>query len=355
MATTAITFDDQVLTGLALQYFGEPSLMRRRTYVAFDHYMQKKKTLSGGEVLVPRWIVHEHSQPTGLSTGYEPPDLTVQTVYQPGVQRPIFVVQPIMISKKDRTQFSGKAAMVNLLGDRTKTVQDAMTRNGQAVLTRGPAASGSWAGVLAYTSFLPWNGTDNSTGFFEAATSGTNTIHGVSKATYPATTHPQFHNVYRTAGDAAGINLLNAMYGVGIELKIRGGDPSTGESKWYCSANAGEYLKRVLRPLERYESQKSLDDGMRMALTYAGIGVFPIQDMPTNGGTTATTEYSAILMNHAKSVQGNLYPDWENELTCPFVTVPGTAEVQVGLMGFAGNNLADQMGFSALVAHGEIF
>lgn len=355
MAQTAITFDDQQLSAAALQYFGKPSVMRARTYVAWDRYMKGKKTLSGGEYLIPRWIVNEHSQPTGLSTGYEAPDLTVMTVYQPGVQRPIFVVQPIMISKRDRTVYSGKAQLLNVLADRTKTVDDAMNRNGQACLARGPAASGSWAGVTAYTSFLGWNGTDNTTGFFEAATSGTNTIHGVSKASYPATTHPQFHNVYRTAGDAAGINLLNAMYGVGIELKIRGNVPSTSSCAWFVSAASGEYLKRVLRPLETYESEKNLDDGARMALTYAGIGVFPIQDMPTNGATTATTEYSAIMVDAQNSVVGNLYEGWQNELTCPFVTIPGTVEVQVGLMGFAGNNTGDRLGASALVGNGEIY
>lgn len=355
MPTTAITFNDQDLSAAALQYFGEPSVMRERTYRGWDHYMAAKKTLSGGEYLIPRWIVNEHSQPSGLSTGYEAPDLTVQTVYQPGVQRPIFVVQPIMISLRDRTVYSGKSQLLNILGDRTRTVRDAMNRNGQSTLFRGPAASGSWAGVAAYTSLIGLNGTDNTTGFFEAAASGTNTIHGVSKATYPATTHPQFHNVYATAGDTAGTTLLNAMYGILVELGIRGSPPSASESKWYASANGANYLKRVLRPLESYVGEKQLDDAQRMAMTYGGLGLFPHQDMPTNGATTATTEYSVMLVNWKQSVCGHLYSKWQNELTCPFITIPGTVEVQVGLMGFAGNNLADKMGFSALVANAETF
>jgi hypothetical protein len=39
----------------------------------------------------------------------------------------------------------------------------------------------------------------------------------------------------------------------------------------------------------------------------------------------------------------------------PFVKVPGSAGVQVGLMGFGGTNLGDQMGLSILISKAESF
>ena len=355
MPTTAITFNDESLTAAALQYLDKPVNMREVTYVAWEHAMSAKETLKTGEYIIPRWTVNRHSNPSPLTNGYEMPDLTVATVYQPGVQRPIFLVQPIMISMVDDAKYGGSGALLDVLKDRTMVVEDHMKANGQAVEFRGPAASGSWAGVSAYSGWVSLNGVDSTTGFFEAAVSGTNTLHGVSKATYPAATHPRFHNFYRDCASAAGVNLLNALHGATIAIELRAGPIRGSEMKYYAGATPAEFMKRVLRPLEQYATQKELDDGERRALQFGGSALYPIADMPTTGASSASQRWSIAGVNWKRSVTPRLYNNWTGGLGVKFASIPGTANVRVGLMTFGGNQTANEMGVSLLITNAETF
>lgn len=355
MGTTAITFNDESLSAAALQYLNDPQNMREVTYLGWDHALANKATLKTGEYLIPRWIVNRHSSPSPLTNGYEAPDLTVAPVYQPGVQRPIFVVQPVMISAVDEAKFGGSGALLDVLKDRTAVVVDHMKANGQAVNFRGPAASGTWTGVSAYTGWIPYNGTDSSTGFFEATSSGSNTIHGVSKALYPVATHARFHNFYRDVLSAAGVNLLNALHGAVTTIELRDGPIRGSEMKFYCGPTPAEYMKRVLRPLEQYTTQSEIDDGQRRGLQFAGTAIYPIADMPTTGGSTGSQKYSVMGVNMKKSVQMNLYSAWQGGLGVKFASVPGTANVRVGLFTFGGNNIGNEMGASLLLTNAEVF
>lgn len=356
MGTTAITFNDEVLTAAALNYVNDPKNMREITYFGYDHALAMKENLAGGEVIIPRWKTKRHSTPSGLDNGYELPNLSVETIYTPGVQRPFWVVQPVLISAIDETKFGGSGKLLDVLKDRVDMVRDHMSANGQAALFRGPAASGSWGGVTQYTGLVPLNGTDSSTGFLEAATSGTNSIHTVTKATYPATTHPRFHNYWRDVGSAAGVNLLNALHGGVLTMRLRDqGGMKPSEYRFYTGITPGEFMKRVLRPLETYASEKELDDGKRMALVFAGAPMYPIADMPTNGASTATQRYSIIGMNWKRSVRLHLYNKWQGAMTFPFAKVPASAGVSVALFGIAGNAIGDEMGASILITNAETF
>lgn len=355
MGTTAITFSDESLSAAALAYMSDPQNMREVTYLGWDHAMANKATLKASEYIIPRWTVHRHSVPSALANGYEMPDLTVNPVYQPGVQRPMFVVQPVMISGVDEAKFGGAGALLDILKDRVGVTMDHMKADGQAVTFRGPASSGSWAGVSAYTGWVPYNGTDTSTGFFEAAASGTNTIHGVSKASYPVATHARFHNFYRDIGSAAGVGLLNGLHGAITTIELRDGPIRASELKVYCGVTPAEYMKRVLRPLEQYTTQKELDDGQRRGLQFAGTAMYPIADMPTNGGSTASQKYSVMGINTKMSVKANLYNNWQGGMGVKFAMVPGTANVRVALFTFGGNNVGNEMGGSFLLTNAEVF
>lgn len=355
MGTTAITFSDESLSAAALQYLNQPANMREVTYTLWEHSMSQAGKIQSGEYIIPRWVVNRHSNPSPLVSGYEMPDLSVATLYQPGVQRPIFLVQPIMIGGIDDAKYGGSGALLDQLKDRVMVVEDHMKANGQAVQLRGAAASGSWTGVSAYSGWVTLNGTDSSTGFIQSSLSGSNTLHGVSKALYPRTTHRKFHNYWRDVLSSAGTNLLNGLHGAVVDIELKNGPIKTAEYKAYCGATPAEFMKRVLRPLEQYVTQKELDDGQRRGLMFAGMPIHPVIDMPTDGANTASQKWGIVGVNWKRSVNAKLYNGWTGGMGVKFTMVPGTANVRVALMTFGGNNVGDELGSSFLLTNAETF
>ncbi len=346
--------NDESLTAVALAHNEQLENQRERQYPVTEDWLSSDKPLDGGDVVVVEWSVERHSTPYRLQTGYERYTDTIVPTLLPGTQTPAFTVQPVMISLKDETVYSGKGKVVGVVEERTENVRLHMDESIQQFVMRGAAASGSWGGLPAYIDWPTLNGIDNTTGFLEAVATGTNTVHGKSKATYPATTHPGFHNLYADSAGAAGTNLLNDMYGMAIEYNLRGLGMLGPANSWYIGAAPAKHLKRALRPLEQYVDDKGLDDGRRMALSFAGGKIVPIADMPTNGASSAASPMSVVLTNWKRGIYARLYPDWKRKMRA-FVEIPGTVGVRAALFLLGGTMVAPRAGLWGVVENAEAY
>lgn len=352
--STSITFGDEELTAVAMTYNEQLENMYDRDYPVTDDWLASDKPLKGGRQIIIPWSVNEHSTPTIIRTGYERYNDAWQPTLKSGTQTPAFTVQPVLMSLVDETIYSGPGEQVDVLEDRIAAVRIAIRRSIQQFVMRGAASSGSWAGLAAYADWPTLNGIDNSTGFIEAASSGTNTVHGVSKASYPATTHVGFHPFYFDANNAAGTNLLNNMYQLAIRHRIRGYGPLGSANKWYIGENPALFLKQSLRTLERYIDTNKLDDGARMALTFCGAPLEPIGDMPTNGASSTASPMSALLTNWKRGIYARLYPEWKFKMR-PFQEVPGTVGVRAALFLLGGTMVAPRAGLWGIVENAETY
>lgn len=352
--TTALTIGNESLSIATLAHRNKVANTRNLKYPLTDKWL-KSADKAEGETIVQPFDTHDHSTPTPLVTGYERYNDTVQTTLTPGTERPAFLAQPVMISEIDRTKNSGKTKVIDLAKVRTQNVDDHLARQAQEVNFKGPAASGTYVGNPAWAGWKSLNGIDSTTGYLEATATGTNTFWGLAKASFPPATHPLFHNLFTNLAGAVGTNGLNAMYQVGVDMRIRFGELPASRFEWYCSRLFATFLKRTLRSLEQYVSDGDLDDGKRRVLTVDGVKLIPTLDLPQAGATTgvAATMPSAILVDW-ESYRPQFYPGWKFDMT-PWVDVPGTVGVQAALFKIGGQNTAMPVGSMAVLTNGEAF
>jgi hypothetical protein len=321
--------------------------------IAEDILANVDKIDDAGERIIVRWEVGDHSKATRVQTGYERWDDSIFATLKPGHEQWAIVVQPVMISEVDEGRNSGKAKIIDLLRQRTQNVYRHKMRQLQRVAVRGPAASGTWTGVPGWEDFLTLNGADSTTGIIEAAASGTNTLHNVSKASYPATTHPKFHNSFRDSAGAAGTNLLHNLNGINTNLVIKDGEPSPSECANYMSENGANWLKRALQPQEQYTSE-DIDTGKRRVLTYGGVKIKPTFDLPNSGSATTTNPWSSLLMNWKRGVRLRCKTGWVMDWT-KFAEIPGTVGVRAAICRTWGQFVALEPGLCGLIVDAEAY
>lgn len=353
--TTSLTLSNEQLSANLFHQVEELRAMKDVPYRITEDCLSNSETIDdAGERAIVRWDVDDHSRATRVSNGYERWDDYIQPTLQPGYQTWAIVVQPVMISEVDEGKNSGKAKIIDLLRQRTENVYRHKQRQLQRVLLKGPAVSGTWTGVPGWEDFLTLNGADSTTGIIEAAASGTNTLHNVSKATYPATSHPRFHNGFRDAAGSASTNLLHNMYGLGVLLGIKDGTPKASESKWYVSENCANWLKRALRPQEQYVGSDQLDDGKRMVTMYNGTPLVPTFDLPNLGSATTANPWSALQVNWKRGVRMRFKKGWKMDWT-EFSNIPGTVGVRAALCRTWGQLIALEPGLCSLVVDAEAY
>jgi hypothetical protein len=350
--TTSLTVTNEQLTANAFHYLNTIRNVKNRPYPAVDRVLKDAEKVEGGERLIVSYEVDDHSRPTRMVTGYEQWDDFAQTTFKPGHESWAYVVQPILIAERDKILNRGKGKQIDIAKRRTKNVDEHMRRQFNQVLFKGPAASGTWTGVPGFEDFLGWNGADNSTHFIEAAASGTNTVHNIARGSYPATSHPQLHNEFGDALDAAGTNLLNLLTLINLKLRKKGGqlDPSAGV--WWSSVNAMSHLKRLLRPLEQYVSGNQLDDGARMAMVYDGVEIIP-EDLPDAGLSTAANPWSMLYINHKEGCKFVGQTGYIMSMD-PFESISGS-KVQAALMHLFGQNTNPYNGLNAVINNAETY
>jgi hypothetical protein len=352
MATTSLTVGNELLTTTAMVHLQDIRSSRSRPYPMIDHMLGiGLKKQAGGERIIGELDTNDHSVPTRVQTGYEGFDDTALPVGTPIQEDWYQMMQPIFISKRDRLINRGKAQLLDQVKIRTANVEEAMRRDKNKAVFRGPAASGSWGGVPGYEDLNTFNGADDTTGLVEPAASGTNTLHGLAKASYPAAVHFMLHNLFYDAAGAAQTNLLLGLYDFLVKLRLRAGAINPKEIKGYASTAARGWLKRALRSSEQYVSEKSLDDGGRMALTYGGVELHPEDQLPQDGATSAANKWSFLFINWAKGMK---YIGMTDAIMAmdPFETISGT-RVQAAVMHDMGNLVSQQPGHNAVLVDAE--
>jgi hypothetical protein len=349
--TTAITFDDTELSAHMMNHVRDLNNMRSRPYKLVDDIMSNAESLSGSHRFTVRFDVDEHSRFTRVQSGHEIFDNWAQPTLKPGYQTWGCVVLPIFISRIDKEENQG--GVIDLLKSRTSTVVDHFRRSFQQVAVRGPAASGTWAGIAGWDDFLSLNGGDTTTGILEDQADGTNTLHAVAKASYPLATHPQFHNYFADVAGAFATNGLNALYDSTIRAQINEGDPVPSESKWYWSENFARLAKRSLRSLEHYNSDGNMDDGARVAhMVYGGIPVRLVPEMPNAGSASTTNPWSAMRVNWKKGVRFRHKKGYALDFD-KFVELPGSVGTEYALGWLWGQFVGLRPGTCAVIVDGE--
>lgn len=351
MTTTALTVANEFLTSTAMEHLGEIRSSRARPWPVVDHMLGpglKKQT--GGERIIGELDTNDHSQPTQVQNGYEGFDDSASPVGTPIQEDWAYAMQPIFISKRDRLINRGKAQILDLVKVRTANVEEHMRRNKSQVAFQGPAASGTWAGVAGYGDHNSFNGADSTTGLIEPAASGTNTLHGLSKASYPASIHFMLHNLFYDAAGAAQTNMLIGLYDFLVKLQQRTGGINPSSYKGYASTTALGWLKRALRSAEQYISERQLDDGGRMAMVYGGIDLHP-EDLPSLGSASASNKWSFLFIDWAKGMKYLGMTDAIYAMD-PFETISGT-RVQAAVLHDMGNLMNLVPGLHAVLVDAE--
>jgi len=352
MATTSLTINNELLTTTAFNYAKEMRSSHHRPYVVCDHLLGPGMVKDeGGERMIVAWDFGEHSLPTRIVHGYETYNNTLVSIGTPGHDGWAYVVQPTYYSRRDEMINRGQAKRLDMWKIRVKNVEDAMRRDWSRAFLRGAAASGTWNGVPGYEDWNTANGADNTTGFIEAATSGTNTIHNISRSSFTlAAGHFMFHNLYQSGGDSASTNLLIGLYNFLPELKKRVGDINPKDYKAYFTVETLGFLKRALRSAEQYVSDGQMDDGKRIATMYAGIEIVP-EDLPSLGSSTTANPWSALFINWAEGMKfhgqsGFVFAQDK------VVDVPGTL-AKVQLNHLAGQFACEVPGLHALMDNAQ--
>lgn len=342
---------DQELSANLFAQITDLNRMAYHPYPFVDHLLAKAKKSTGGERIIVRFDVDDHSVATPIRSGYESFNKFAQPTMKPGYQGWGIVVVPIFISRVEQQMNQG--GVLNILKERTKTVHEFTRKITNLAMWRGAAVSSSHPGVRGFDDFLSINGADTATGLLEDQADGTNTLHGVAKSSYPLATHEQFHNYFADCAGSFSTNGLNALHDSLIKMRVREGKPNPKASNWYWSENFAKLAKRSLRSLEHYTSDGNMDDGMRRAdMMYGGIPVDIVTELPNNGTATTANPWSAVRINwdigmSFQAMKGYLW-DFDE-----FKELSGSAGTQYSLGWFWGNLISLRPGVNAVIVDGE--
>lgn len=262
----------------------------------------------------------EHSETTELTSGYEPINLDITEVGTPGVDDWADSIRPVVISgHEQRINRGSQHKVLDIVSERTKAMMAAYRRQFHK-RSWGLASSG-------LTDVNTLNGDDFSDGFLESIPppGQTNSVHGVSKATYNFSVGWQNQAV--DVANSFSANGLLALDELMVEIGTLKTVP-TAKGCWYASRPGFRNLKRAVRSNERYIDQSTLDTG-RLTLQYNGYMVEVNRDMP-QGATSGLNdgEWSFVFLDHEMIYWLTNGPDYFRM---------GTFEVQSGYDVTAAN------------------
>jgi hypothetical protein len=279
----------------------------------------------------------EHSKTTRMKTGFEFIDLSVSDVFVPAVYSWAHVVRPVAISTEEELINTGEEAILSIVESRVKQTANALKRDFVKQIVQGS--------VAGWEDWSTLNGVDNATGFLEKLASGsqTNTVGGVSKATFSTKIGWQ-NQIFDGSGSFNG-NGLAGLYDLNTETKVLG-EGDEGNGRVILASRAGiKNLKRSLAAYERYIDSEKLDGG-RMVEYWDGMMIHVEFDMPIAGTFTTADPITFYLLD-----LNDIYCLWDPkgyfDLT-PFEKVSGNYDVRSALLRVRGQLIAKKLGTSGI-------
>lgn len=240
--------------------------------------------VDGGSTIDRALILAEHSTISQLSTGYEPVSLAVADAMRNASYNFCNAVAPVVITRVEELANKGDRAIVKIAEARLKSVMGMLKREFEKQAIAGSST------ILTDMSTLCGDASVgvNTTGFFENQVfgSGTNTVGGIAKGSFPAA----YQNQRTDAGGTLGINDLTDLY---IQCQIF--SPTSAPNLILASANMYKAYKQLLFAQEFYMKETVLDGG-RLALAFNGAMMYVDPFLPvtlTNplGGTEPLSAY----------------------------------------------------------------
>lgn len=326
--------------------------MKHRPYPMVDDMMGPgAETQTGGERMIIPWEVEDHSEPTRIQTGFEGLSNLARPTMKPGHDSWGYIAQPVFISRRDELVTRGPAEIIKRWKTRVKNVEEHIRRSLELVGFRTAAAGGTYLGQAAYLDWNSFNGDDQSNGFLEAAASGTNTLHNVAKASYPASSHPKFHNQWYDGAGSFSANGLNGLYEMIVKAIDLNGDIDPNRYKAYVSTAFATNLKRALRSAEQYVAMSDLDDAGRMAMTYHGVPLRISGRMPSTGSATTADPWSFVSIAWGDGVRFVGQSGAVMSLD-PVVRIPGTL-TQIAVFHLMGQLICPEPGLNSLMTDAD--
>lgn len=353
--TATVTVTDEMLTATTFKYLSDlKANMRHIPQPYAEDALSKGKVPNEGglKIFIP-YEMENHSRPKRVtaSTAYGNYDTWNQPTLRSGQEDWAYVVQPVFISRWEKNLNRGAHQIIDIAKLRVENVYNHLLRQMQQALLIGAVASGSWAGVPEWEDWIPLNGTDYTTGLLEEDASGTNTVHNVSRASFPATTHPLFHNPAADVANNASTNLLDRAMDLQTTMDIRGA--AMKALVWYCTQAWLRNLAKVLRPQLQYATMKAGDTMMERPV-FLGKELKVVETLPYNGANSATYKWSCVGVTWKEGVA--LQVQSGNALDMdPWHSIPGSVGVQAALFHLMGQQTLMRPGINPLFVRGETY
>ncbi|MCP4437137.1 MAG: hypothetical protein GY913_21470 [Proteobacteria bacterium] len=351
MATTTVTIDPEYLSTVTIPVAKEvvdAHYVKLNFLGAQERFWGKgKPTEEGGALWVQGWSIDEHSEDTEFLTGYEKLNLAVRKTIEDTQWTPVHIVRPVVLSLEEEVIQGTSTKVIDLAVERTEKVMGAMMRRfeEQALMDN----------VAAWANLETLNGVDDTAGFLENRASGSqsNTVGGLSKATYTAVTGTQ--NQWADIANSFNSNGLNALNAISIRARNRTKDPS--KLALFMSETGLENYKRAVQGYERYISADTIDTG-KLQLSVNGVAAETSVYLPSvTGQTSATDPLTAMLVDFNDiMVKFTKHPKLDGHFGMrPWRHGPGDQEIMLALCSFRGQLCARALGGSGLATRGETF
>jgi len=144
--------------------------------------------VDGGSYIDAPVILTDHSMITQLTTGYEAVSLAVKDPLRTASYSWCDAVAPVVLTRKEELSNKGERAVVRIMEARLKQTMGMFKREIEKQIVAGSST------IL--TDLQTLNGLDAATGWFEELAFGsqTNTVGGISKASFPTSWQNQVQN-----------------------------------------------------------------------------------------------------------------------------------------------------------------
>ena len=330
------------------------------TPLADDALSRGKKSVQGGHTIQIPYEFEEHSTPTQLTfaSPYHQFTTTNAPTMKSGTDTWGAVVQPVFMSGLDKNIYRGPAAQLDVWRSRVQNVDDHGHRSLEQALLLGTTASGSYTPSTAvgqFAGFNTFNGTDYATGLIEEDASGGNTIHGISRSSYSATTYPKFHPVVANMASAVNTNGFDRLIDLQTTFMKRGGNMAGVDI--YASDVFVRMINKILRAPFQYATLAAGSENYGIPNLF-GKKLKIMNAMPQTGANSATSKWSALGLtwgtNDTAGCQFRVQQGWEWTMS-PVVSIPGTADCQLALFRLHGQLLLITPGNNFLIYNGETF